>query len=190
VKRWVFLFSLLVVSCGLSGCGSIGRESAFMAGFSLGSIIEANDQFLIAKGTVSSGTVSEPPVPFFQKHEEAIVQIDSSHIPTFMEAVRSDIEISLTSSGAKICGRGGDHPEHIEQALASQGLKIRGRTSDRQGQEGRPTDIAGFSLRYSDGKVDGVVNAWGVRGKGTSLILIVLITESQSASPLQAAGSH
>jgi hypothetical protein len=95
-----------------------------------------------------------------------------------MEAVRSDIELSLTSSGAKICGRGGDHPEHIEQALTRQGLEIRGPESDRQGQEGGSTGITGFSFRYSDGKADGAISVWGVRGEGTSLVLIVLITES------------
>ena len=178
MKRLMILILFLIVLCGLGGCGRVSGESAFMAGFSIGPIIEANEQYLIAKHTLSGGAVSEPPVPFFQKHEEAIVQIDPSDIPAFIEAVRSDIELGLTRSGAKICGRGGDHPEHIEQALASQGLKIRGRTSDRQGQEGGPTDIAGFSFRYSDGQVDGAINVWGVRGEGTSLILIVLITES------------
>jgi hypothetical protein len=95
-----------------------------------------------------------------------------------MEAVRSDIELSLTSSGAKICGRGGDHPEHTDQALTRQGLQIRGPESDRQGQEGGSTGITGFSFRYSDGKADGAISVWGVRGEGTSLVLIVLITES------------
>jgi hypothetical protein len=33
-------------------------------------------------------------------------------------------------------------------------------------------------LRYSDSQVDGIVNVWGVRGQGTGLILIALITES------------
>jgi hypothetical protein len=178
VKRWLIFSFVLIVVCGLSSCGDTGRESAFMAGFSIGSIIEANEQYLIAPHTVSGGAVSEPPVPFFQKHEEAIVQIDSSHFPTFMEAVRSDIESGLTSSGAKISGRGGDHPELIEQALTSQGLEIRGAESDRQGQEGGLADIAGFSFRYSDGKADGAINVWGVRGEGTRLVLIVLITES------------
>jgi hypothetical protein len=181
VKRLVIFLSFLIVLCGLGGCGSVGSESAFMAGFSIGSIIEANEQYLIAKHTVSGGTVSEPPVPFFQKHEEATVQIDSSHIPAFMEAVRSDVELGLTSTGAKICGRGGDHPELIEQVLASQGREIRERGSDRQGQEGVSTDLVGFSFRYSDGPVVGAVNVRGVRGEGTRFVLIVLITEGQGA---------
>jgi hypothetical protein len=178
VKRWLIFSFVLAVVCGLGGCGDAGRESGFLTGFSIGSIIEANEQYLIAPHTVSGGVVSEPPVPFFQMHEEAIVQIDPSHVSAFMEVVRSSVERSLTSSGAKIVGRGGDHPEIIEQALASQGLAIREHTGDRQGQEGTLADIAGFSFRYSDGQADGAINVWGVRGEGTSLVLIVLITES------------
>jgi hypothetical protein len=178
VKRWLVFSFVLAVVCSLSGCGDIGSESAFMTGFSIGSIIEANEQYLIAPHTVSSGVVSEPPVPFFQMHEEAIVQIDPSHIPAFMEAVQSSVERSLTSSGAQIVGRGGDHPELIEQVRASQGTEVRERTNDRQGRDGTPVDVAGFSSRYSDGKVDGVIYVRGVRGKGARLVLIVLIVES------------
>jgi len=161
MKRLTFFFTLLIMICGLNGCGNAGREipvpqSAFIAGFSLESIIEANEQYLIARHTVSSGTESVPPASFFQKHEEAIVQVDSTNISAFMEAIRSDIEQALTSSGAKIHGRGGDH----------------------QGPEGGPADIKYFSFRYSEGEADGVTNVWGVRGEGRSFSLIVLITES------------
>jgi hypothetical protein len=161
MKRLTFFFTLLIVICGLSSCVTIVRErpasqSAFIASFSIGSIIEANEQYLIARHTVSSGTESVPPASFFQKHEEAIVQVDSTNVSAFMEAVRSDIEQALTSNGAKIHGRGGDH----------------------QGPEGSPADIAYFSFRYSEGKADGVINVWGVRGEGRSFSLIVLITES------------
>jgi hypothetical protein len=149
-----------------------------MAGFSIGPIVEANEQYLIARHTLSGGTVSEPPVPFFQMHEQAIVEIDPDQIPEFVEAVRSDVERSLAGSGAKIRGSGGDQPELIERARASQQAEISGRTSDRQGQEGGRTDIAGFSFRYSDGQVDGAINVWGVRGEGRRLVLIVLVTES------------
>jgi len=161
MKRLTFFFTLLIMICGLDGCGNAGREipvpqSAFIAGFSLESIIEANEQYLIARHTVSSGTESVPPASFFQKHEESIVQVDSTNISAFMEAIRSDIEQALTSSGAKIRGSGIDH----------------------QGPEGGPADIEYFSFRYSEDEADGVINVWGVRGEGTSFSLIVLITES------------
>ncbi len=143
MKRRMILFSVLIVACTLSGCGSVARESAFMVDLSLASLIEANEQYLIVPHTVSGGTVSEPRVPFFQKHEEAIVQIDLSQVPAFMGAVRSDIESALTDSGAQITGSGGDQPEFIEQALAiaGEGAEIRSRQSDYQGREDSLTDI-------------------------------------------------
>ena len=161
MKRLTFFFTLLIMICGLNGCVTIVREipvpqSAFIASFSIGSIIEANEQHLIARHTVSSGMVSTSPESFFQKHEVAIVQVGSTNVSAFMEAVRSDIEQALTSNGAKIHGRGGGH----------------------QGPEGGPADIKYFSFRYSEGEADGVTNVWGVRGEGTSFSLIVLITES------------
>jgi hypothetical protein len=178
VKRLAIALPFLIVLCSLGGCRNVGTQSAFMGGFSIASVIEANEQHLIAAHTVSSGTVSEPPVPFFQMDEVAIVQADATKVPAFMEAVRSDIEEALTGSGAEIVGRGGDHPEHIEKMLTSQGLETRGPSGDRQGQEVKLADIRGFSFRYRDGQADGAINVWGVRGEGTTLILIVLITES------------
>jgi hypothetical protein len=147
-----------------------------MTEFSIGSIIEANSQYLIAPHTVSGSAVSEPPVPFFHRHEEAIVQIDPSQVPAFMEAVRSDVEIALTGSGARIRGSGGDQPELIEQALASHGIEARGRNVDRR-QEDTPADVSGFSYRYSDGEADGVIYVRGVRGQGARLVLIAILVE-------------
>jgi hypothetical protein len=151
-----------------------------MGNFCLASLIGANEQYLIAPHTVSSGTVSEPPVPFFQKHEAAVVQVDSSQAPAFMEAVRSDIASDLARSGAQITGSGGDQPELVEQALATAGevAEIRSRQSDHQGRDGSPTGITGFSFRYTDGEIDGAVDVWGVPSQGTSFVLIALITES------------
>jgi hypothetical protein len=155
MKRLAFFFTLLIVICGLGGCGNVGREapapqSAFSTSFSLGSVIEANEQYLIAGPRVSGGTESGPPAPFFQRHEEAIVQVDPTDVSTFMEAVRSDIEQALASSGATIHGGG----------------------------IGGQADIKHFSIRYREGEADGAINVWGVRGEGTSFTVIVLITES------------
>lgn len=180
MKRRTIFFSVLIMVCTLSSCGSVARESAFMVDLTLASLIEINEQHLIAPHTVSGGTVSEPRVPFFQKHEEAIVQVDLSQVPAFMEAVRSDIESALTDSGAQITGSGGDQPELIQQALAiaGEGAEIRSRHSDHQGRDGSLTDIWGFSFRYTDGEIDGAINVWGVPSQGTSFVLIALITES------------
>jgi hypothetical protein len=156
MKRLAFFFTLLIVICGLDGCGNASREqrSAFFSSFSIGSIVEENEQYLVAGSRISSGAEAGPAAPPFQKHEEMIVQVDTTNVFAFMEAVRSDIEQALTSSGATIHGRGNG------------------------GQEGGLADIEYFSFRYSEDEADGVINVWGVRGEGTSFNLIVLITES------------
>jgi hypothetical protein len=183
MKRPVWAFALVIVLCTLGGCGNARRgtsipPSAFLEGFSIGSIIEANESYLIAKQTVSSGMLSEPPVSFYQKHEIATVQIDPIRIEGFVEAVRSDIEQALMRTGAEITGLGGDHPEEIEQALIRSGVNLPRRGTDRPGPEESPDDLKAFSFRYSEDQADGVINVWGVRGPGTSFKLIVLITES------------
>jgi len=156
MKRLAIALIVLASVCGLIGCRSQAGESGFMVGFSLGSIIEANKQFLSSQEVASGGTVSGPAQPFFQRREEAIVQIAPSEIPVFVEAVQGEIEQSLTDLG----------------------LKIVGRSSGQQGPGVSPTDIVEFDLRYSGTQVEGIVNVWGVRGQETSLILIVVITES------------
>jgi hypothetical protein len=162
MKRLAFFFTLLIVICGLGGCGDAGgkEQSAFKASFSLGSIVEANAQVLADGPRVSSGTEVGPSEPFMQKHEEMIVHVDSTNGSSFMEAIRSSVEEALTSSGAKILGRSGDV---------------------NQGPGDDPADSTGFSLSYREDTIYGVVNVWGVRGEDTKFILIVLITESQDA---------
>ena len=156
MRRWMIVLAILIAVCGLGGCGSAARESDFMVGFSLGAIIEANQQLLLTQESESGGIVSGPALPFFQRREEAVVQIKPSDIPTFMAAIQSDIENALNNSGFKIVGRDGG----------------------RQGPGVIPGEIVDFGLSYSDGSVDGMVNVWGVRGQETRLILIVLLTES------------
>lgn len=167
MRRVIFLVAVLVVLASLGGCGNADgkerpSESAFMASFSLGPILEANEEHLIAKHISSGDSVSEPPVGFFQKHEVATVKVDESNASAFMEAVRSDIEQALASSGATIHGRG------------------RG-GNDGQGPEGELPNTDYYSLRYRQDRTEGAVNIWGVRGAGTNFVLIVLITESQGA---------
>jgi hypothetical protein len=165
MKRFVLLITLFIVVWNLGGCGSPDRgtrasESAFLANFSLAPILEANEQYLIARHTISGSAVSEPPVAFFQKHEEGVVQVDATNIPALMAAVTSDIAQLLVSSGAQIHGHG------------------RG-GNDGEGPEGRLSNIDYFSFRYSQDNAEGAVNVWGVSGKETSFTLIVLITEGR-----------
>ncbi|MGD9049486.1 MAG: hypothetical protein PVF77_15625 [Anaerolineae bacterium] len=165
MRRLILLVAVLVVLASLGGCGNAAgkerpSESAFLAGFSLAPILEANEEHLIAKHISSGDAVSEPPLGFFQKHEVATVKIDETNTPAFMEAVRSDIERDLVSSGATIHGQG------------------RG-GNDGQTPEGELPDTDYYSLRYRQDSTEGAVNIWGVRGAGTNFVLIVLITESQ-----------
>ena len=167
MRRFILLVAVLVVLASLGGCrNAAGRErpseSAFLASFSLAPILEANEQYLIAKHISSGDSVSEPPLGFFQKHEVATVKVDDTNASAFMEAVRSDIEQDLVSSGATIHGRG------------------RG-GNDGQVPEGDLPDTDYYSLRYRQDRTEGAVNIWGVRGAGTNFVLIVLITESQGA---------
>jgi hypothetical protein len=157
MRRLPIFFTILFILSSLYGCINISREkptseSTFFVNFSLGSIIEANEENLILKGTVDSHTILEPPTSFFQKEEVATIQIDPADIPGFMNSVRSDIDEALTNSGVNILGRGG--------------------------VVGLPADLQGFSVRYSEDGSEGVINLWGVRGEGTTFYLIALITES------------
>jgi hypothetical protein len=165
MNRVVCSIALLIVLGSLGGCGNADREgraseSTFLASFSLGPILEANDQYLIARHTISGGAVSEAPIAFFQKHEEVIVKVAETNVSAFMEAVRIDIEQLLTSSGGKIHGR-------------------RRGGNDGQGPEGELPNTDYYSFRYSQNKTEGAINIWGVRDAGTNFVLIVLITESQ-----------
>ena len=163
MRRVVLSVAVLLAIGGLGSCGDVARVprasgSTFLTDFSLSPILEANEQFLIAKHTISGSAVSEPPSAFFQKHEEAVVQVDARNISAFMAGIVSDIEQLLTESGAQIDGRG------------------RGGI-DGQGPGGTLSDVDYYSLRYSQDGTDGIVNVWGVAGKETSFALIVLITE-------------
>ncbi len=163
--RLVFSIVVLIVVGGLVGCGNPDQgtrasESAFLANFSLAPILEANEQHLGARHTISGSAVSEPPTSFFQKHEEAVVEVDAANVSAFMVAIVSDIEQLLTDSGAQIVGRG------------------RG-GNDAQGPEGTQSDMDYYSLRYSQDRAEGAVNVWGVSGEKNNFTLIVLITESR-----------
>jgi hypothetical protein len=157
IRSAIFLLILILIA-GLTACVNADDEfeqNAFSQSFSIGEHIEANEAFLIAKHTVSSGSESVPPESFFQLYEVATVEIDPEDVPDFMGAVRSSIEMELYDSGAEIVGRGGDV----------------------EGRGGNPDDLTYFSFRYSDEGAGGVINVWGVRGEGTNYTLLVLVTE-------------
>jgi hypothetical protein len=90
------------------------------------------------------------------------VGVEATKVSAFMEAVRVDIEQSLTGYGAQIagCGRSGNDGEIPAGALPN---------------------VDYFSIRYSLDETEGVINVWGVHDNGTHSVFLVLITESFGA---------
>ena len=152
MKRTGFSIVLLVLIVFMSGCGIVVSTTAspsnVMKSVSLEALISANQGDLISQADLSSTTVFEPGTDFFQKEEQAWLELDPTNISAFMGAVRSEIEGSIASSEAEIIGTGG-------------GLD----------------DGSSFSIRYREDGVDGVINVWGVLDEGNSFTLILLITE-------------
>jgi hypothetical protein len=159
VKRKLFVIALLIVICSVGGCGTGNgtAQSAFKTTFSLGSLVEANEQLLLSGPRVSSGLEAGPSEPFTQTSEVMTVQVDSANLVAFMEAAQVGIQESLASSGAELLGGGG---------------------SASQGPAGDLTEPVHFWFRYREGDVDGAIHVWGVPGTGSSLFLIATIVES------------
>lgn len=153
MKRTGLSVILLLLIAFLPGCGitvsTTASPSDVMQSVSLEALISANQGYLISQADLSSATVYEPGIDFFQKEEQAWLELDPVNLSAFMNAVRSEIEQSIASSEAEIIGRGG----------------------------GGLDDGGSFSIRYREDEVDGVINVWGVRGEGNSFTLILLITE-------------
>lgn len=152
MKKASLAFILLVLSIGLSDCGSDTslQQSTFKSNFSLNTIVEANKEYLLEETRVLSGAEVGPREPFVQNHEEMQVQIDPSNISTFFQAVRLDMGQSLTDNNANILGQ------------------------EVNGNE----DVGFFSYSYSEDDLYGTITLWGVRGEGTNYFLIVIITET------------
>jgi hypothetical protein len=159
MKQKLFVIALLIVICSVGGCGTErgAEQSAFKATFSLGSIVEANQQLLLPGPRISSGSEAGPSEPFTQTSEVMTVQVDPSNVLALMEAIQSGIQESLTSSGAESLGGGG---------------------SASGDPTGHLSDLVLFSFGYRAGEVFGTINVWGVPGAGSSLVLIVTIVES------------
>ncbi|KPL05878.1 hypothetical protein AMJ86_10510 [bacterium SM23_57] len=158
MKRFIFVFTLLCMLCLVSGCRSDSgqQRSTFYSTFSIGEIVAVHEQFLLPDSRVLSGTEAGPATPPYQKHEEMIVQIDMDNVPRFLEAIKTDIEQALVDSGARIDGRGGS----FQDPVAGQ------------------VDIDYISFRYSQDKVNGIINIYGIRSEGTNYVLIIVLTES------------
>ena len=158
MKRKATSLLLLILLCSLSGCGAGGEEgqSPFMATFSLGSIVGANEQLLLPGPRVSGGSEAGPSEPFTQTSEVLTVQVDAANTAAFLEALQTGIQDALESSGAELLGGGG---------------------SASGGPAGELREPAHFWFSYRQGGIDGIVHVWGVPGTESNLVLIVTIVE-------------
>ena len=159
MKRFVFVLSLFSLLCGISGCASSAENqgrSTFYTTFSLGGIVARHEQFLLPEPRDLSSTEAGPAAPPYQKHGEMTVQIDRADVTKFMEVVKRDIRQAILDSGAKITGQGGSF----------------------QDPTGGQAIMDYISFRYSQNETSGIINLYGVRGEGTTYIIIVILTEN------------
>ena len=154
--KQIFNFVILcMLAVGLTGCGTpvnnvSASQSAFWENFSIGTIVDKNTQYLASEYRQLFGSVSGPPEPFEQKHEEMTIQIEAADLPAFLTALQSGIDEAIADSGAEIVGRG----------------------------TGGVTGTS-FSISYRVNDIYGVVNVWGAHGEGTTYYLLAIITEER-----------
>ena len=152
MKRFLVILCFVVLpltGCGSSSKGNSRSQSVFKENFSIGTIVENNEQYLIPGSRQLVGSESGPPEPFTQKQEEMIIQINPADLPDFLSALRSSVEEAIVNSGAQIVGRG----------------------------SGGVTGTS-FSTSYRENDIYGVVNIWGAPGEGTDYFILMLITEA------------
>lgn len=157
MKRIGFTLTLLLLLSGFWGCKGedSDQRSKFFSTYSTAKIVEKNKDLLLPGPRELSGIESGPAEFPFQRHEEMTIDISGESLPQFMTAIRSAIEDTLASTGARI--EGGSYGSRDPSSL---------------------DDVEYFILRYATDGNNGIVNVWGVRGAGTTYHLIVLITES------------
>jgi len=151
MKRITLVVCIFIIAVILAGCESADPEPSreFFSNFTIGEIIAENEAYLVESSRVLSGGSVGPPEPFVQRNEEIGVQIEADNIPSFMQAVKSDIEKAVTDNGAQLQGYGTGTIESLEY----------------------------FSLAYSQDESYGTIHVWGVPGEGTEFNIIVLLTE-------------
>lgn len=150
-----FIFTIIcLIIVGLTGCVSPTNnistsQSAFWESFSIGTIVENNEQYLLPGSRQLFGSESgSSEQPFMQKQEELTLQIDPADLPAFLLGLEADIGEAIIESGAIIDGRG----------------------------SGGVTGTS-FSISYREENIYGVINIWGAQGEGTDYYLLMIITE-------------
>lgn len=148
-----FVITCLVLA-GLAGCipsmeNTTTTQSAFWDSFSIGKIVENNEQYLLPGSRQLFGSESgSSEQPFTQKQEEIVIQIDPANLPAFLLDVQLNIEESIINSGASIVGHG----------------------------SGGVTGTS-FSISYREENIYGVINIWGAQGDDTTYYLLMILTE-------------
>jgi len=154
MKQFINFITICLLLAGLSGCATFTNndptsQSVFWESFSIGTIIENNEGYLLPGSRQGFGSESgSSDQPFMQKQEEITLQIEEADLSAFLAAVQSGIDNAIVESGANIAGRG------------SGGLTG-----------------TSFSISYRENDIYGVVNVWGAHGEGTAYYLLVIITE-------------
>ena len=159
MKKTTLIITILLAGFGLGSCGITSRQSSqdthqqseFKQTFSLGTIVEDHQDLLLDGPRLASGMEAGPRDPFIQIQEEMVIQVNPENAAALIEIIQSDIEENLSKSGASIIGKGN--------------------------WEIQPEPTAYFSYNYTQDSFFGVINVWGVRGEGNTLVLIVQITE-------------
>jgi len=154
MKQFINFVIICLIMVGLTSCitpmkNDTRTQSVFWESFSIGTIVENNEQYLLPGSRQAFGSESgSSEQPFMQKQEEITLQIDPANLPAFLLDVQSDIEESIINSGASIVGRG----------------------------SGGVTGTS-FSISYHEDNLYGVINIWGAQGDGTNYYLLMIIIE-------------
>ena len=154
MKQFINFVITCLVLVSLSGCMTTIKNdtttpSAFWESFSIGMVVENNEQYLFPGSRQLFGSESgSSEQPFMQKQEEITLQIDPADLSAFLLDVQSDIDEAIIESGASIVGRG----------------------------SGGVTGTS-FSISYREDNLYGVINIWGAQGEGTNYYIFMIITE-------------
>ena len=151
MKRFYFCSIIMIGIIIISGCQNSADEPSreFYTNFSIGEIVVENEAYLLPGSRGSNGSESGPPEPFIQRYEEINFQIDEANQDAFLSAVKMDIQAAIIDSGATIQGYG----------------------------QGGGVDTEYFSFDYLHDQIFGTILVWAVKGPGSNMNIIVLLTE-------------
>ena len=151
MKRFCLFMITISGILFLTGCrnNTVEPSREFYTNFSIGDIVVDNEGYLLPGSRVLNGSEAGPPEPFIQRYEEINFQIDEANQDKFLSAVKLDIQTAIIDSGATVQGYG----------------------------QGGGTDSEYFSFEYIQDQIFGTIHVWAVKGPGSNMNMIVLLTE-------------